>query len=167
MSKQWYAVYTKPRQEVRAEQNLHNQNFRVYLPRLLVEHQRGGKRVDVIEPMFPRYLFVELAIHEDNIAPIRSTCGVANIVRFTESPAVVPRHFVESLQQSEDEGKSYHSGAQNVFLAGSGVDVVAGPLAGLQAVVKCDKGDERVVLMLSMLGRENETLVPRHQLVPS
>lgn len=167
MSKKWYAIHTKPRQEKRAEENLQRQEFTVYLPRLQVAKRRKDQWVDVIEPMFPRYLFIELMLSEDNIAPIRSTMGVSKLVRFGDEPAVVPTTFIETLMKSQDQLKGCHVSTEELFEQGTTVEVVKGPLSGIQGIVKCDKGDDRVILLLNILGRENELSVSRNSLTPS
>ena len=58
--KSWYLVYTKPRQEEVALTNLTRQGYGVYLPRLRQLRKRSGKQVPVVEPLFPRYLFIHL-----------------------------------------------------------------------------------------------------------
>ena len=52
-----YAVVCKPRCEARAEFNLVNQGYQVFLPRLAAQTRRNGKWVDSLEPLLPRYLF--------------------------------------------------------------------------------------------------------------
>jgi hypothetical protein len=41
----WYVVYTKPRQEERARENLSNQGYTCFLHTLRVERLRAGHRV--------------------------------------------------------------------------------------------------------------------------
>ena len=43
---------------------------------------RKGKRVNVIESLFPGYLFVNVEGYEHLIGSIRSTCGVRQLLRF-------------------------------------------------------------------------------------
>ena len=56
----WYVTHTKPRQEIRAEEHLQRQGFHCFLPRIKRKRIRLKQRVEPIEPMFPRYLFVRL-----------------------------------------------------------------------------------------------------------
>ena len=73
----WYAVQTKPRQELVAEQNLQRQGFVTYLPRIRLRKRKRNKLVDAVEPLFPRYLFIHVDPDQDSLAPVRSTLGVA------------------------------------------------------------------------------------------
>src|SRR5512140_3205972 len=73
----WYAILTKPRRETLAEDNLRNQGYDVYLPRLQIEQRRNVRWITAVEPLFPRYLFVRAANARQSFAPVRSTPGVA------------------------------------------------------------------------------------------
>ena len=85
----WYAVQTKPRQEAVAELHLQRQHFETYLPKILVRKHRRDKWTKVVEPLFPRYLFVRLDPDENSLSPVRSTKGVAGPVRFGRTAAAV------------------------------------------------------------------------------
>ena len=98
----WYAVQTKPRQERVAEDNLARQDYTTYLPRLKTSKHRRGQWVDVVEPLFPRYLFIHVDPDEHSIAPVRSTLGVANLVRFGHRLKPVPTRVIDYLKQHED-----------------------------------------------------------------
>ena len=80
----WYLIHTKPRQEHIALTNLERQGYTCYLPLLRVEKIRRRKAEVVSEPMFARYLFVRLSTSDNapSWAPIRSTLGVSQLVRF-------------------------------------------------------------------------------------
>ena len=54
----WYCVHTKPRAEALALEHLQRQAFECLLPRIQHSVLRGGRRLRVIEPLFPRYLFL-------------------------------------------------------------------------------------------------------------
>ncbi|HEY5790780.1 MAG TPA: transcriptional activator RfaH, partial [Gammaproteobacteria bacterium] len=131
--KHWHLVHTKPRQEARAAENLGRQGYAVYLPLALALRRRRGKPERLVEPLFPRYLFIRLEPGVDNWAPLRSTLGVSRVVRFTEEAAVVPDDLIAALRAHEDE-----SGLCNLQLAppqeGDRVLVVEGSLAGLEGV---------------------------------
>ncbi|HFC29569.1 MAG TPA: transcriptional activator RfaH, partial [Oceanospirillales bacterium] len=87
--KQWLAVHSKPRQETIAEENLARQGFEVYCPKIQIERKKRGKRIKVIEALFPRYLFVKFKSGHDSATSIRYTRGVTQIVRFGNELAIV------------------------------------------------------------------------------
>ena len=69
----WYLLYSKPRQEGVAVENLKRQGYETYLPLVRTRRRRQGQYVSLVEPMFPRYLFIHLSDQTDNWGPIRST----------------------------------------------------------------------------------------------
>ncbi len=82
----WFLVQTKPAAEKSALEHLERQGYRVYHPRLLQRALRRGRWLDRIVSLFPRYVFVQVDVGPPVAAPIRSTVGVANVVRFGAKP---------------------------------------------------------------------------------
>jgi len=152
--RRWYLVYTKPRQEEVAERNLLRQQYHIYLPRVMQVRRRRGRRVSRVEPLFPRYLFIDLDTRNDNWAPIRSTYGVSNLVRFAGQPAVVPRELVTGLQRRDDT-----QGIQRVpveeFTPGGRVRIVEGPLMGYEGIYEAKSSRDRVTILLDIVGRRS------------
>ena len=99
----WYVVQSKPRKESLAEENLQRQGFTTYYPHTAQPKRRRQRWQKVLEPLFPRYLFVQLNVGVDNFAPIRSTLGVVVLVHFGNQPAVMPVSAIEAIQQQEQE----------------------------------------------------------------
>jgi transcriptional antiterminator RfaH len=72
----WYAVVSKPRQEQSALENLQRQGFECFLPMAENPYQRRSKKHQrIVEPLFPRYLFLRADASQQNLAPVRSTKG--------------------------------------------------------------------------------------------
>jgi len=157
-SKSWYLVYTKPRQEEIALTNLHRQGYGVYLPRVRQARKRQGRRTMVVEPLFPRYLFIHLDTHTDNWGPIRSTLGVASLVRFGREPARIPDELVVFLRTREGEA-GLHEWAEQSYRAGDRVRVAEGAFRGYEGILLARNSRERVVVLLDILGRQVRTLV--------
>lgn len=162
----WYAVLTKPRREELAAANLANQGYRVCLPRLSTQHRRNGKWIDAVEPLFPRYLFVAAANERQSLAPVRSTLGVCGLVRFGGQPATVPEAVVEALRQRQDP-ETGACARRSPFRPGAGVEFRAGPFTGLRGVFDMETGEERVYVLLDLLGKTNRLQVSRDWLVPA
>src|SRR5262245_43938276 len=93
----WYLVFTQAQGEQTASINLGRQGYRVYCPRLQRRTLSRGRWIERIVALFPRYLFVQLDAARQSLAPVRSTIGVAGIVRFGAEPALVPQGMVDAL----------------------------------------------------------------------
>lgn len=157
-TKRWYLVYTKPRQERTARSNLDRQGYDVYLPLVRKATRRHGRRVTGVVPLFPRYLFVRLDQTTDNWGPIRSTLGVASMVRFGQEPARAPDDLVAYLHAREDE-----QGVQDLpveeFRPGTKVRIAEGAFMGYEGIYLARSGRERVVVLLQLCGRPARTVL--------
>jgi len=151
-SRAWYLVYTKPLQEKVARENLARQDYEAYLPLIRNRRRRAGRGVDVVEPMFPRYLFIHLNSTTDNWGPIRSTVGVANLVRFANRAARVPCDLIEALRVREDDA-GLQAVERSRFERGARVRIEEGPFAGYEAIFHASSGQSRVLLLLEVAGK--------------
>ena len=163
--KHWYAVCCKPRQELVAQENLLHQGFHVYLPRINVKKRHRGKWIDVIEVLFPRYIFVQVNPVRQSTAPVRSTRGVAGLVRFGEQPAVVPDEVIDALVRREDLDSGLYQDNRPMFYTGEPVKLVEGPLAGMEGLFVQEDGEKRVTVLLELLGKTNKIKVERDWIV--
>ena len=164
--KSWYLVYTKPRQEALAQANLERQDYGVYLPKVRLMCRRRGKQEAVVEPLFPRYLFIHLDTQSDNWGPIRSTFGVASLVRFGSEPAQVSDELVAHLKAQEGQD-GLHEWAEPNLKVGDRVRVAEGPLKGVEGILLARSGQERVMLLLEMLGKEVRTHLVTGKIEPA
>ena len=144
----WLLVATKPRSEVVARQHLERQGFEVCLPQITLRKRKQGTWQQVTEPMFPGYVFVGVVLGEVDIAPISSTLGCVQLVRFGGQLVPLPASVVHTLL-------SYAQAPLNetkTFLAGERLRVESGPFEGLEAVFDKSRGQDRVQVLVSVLG---------------
>ena len=160
----WYAIYTKPRQERIALENLERQSYETYLPLIRSKRKRSGKWVESIDPMFSRYLFVRLEPGATSMASIRSTRGVSGLVRFGDQLVAVPDSFVNVLLQTADVETGVHVHEPALFRAGDGVVLTDGPLTDLHGIFEAADGEARAIILMSILGAETRVTVPVDQL---
>jgi transcriptional antiterminator RfaH len=153
--KLWYAVQSKARQEQRAELNLQHQGFECYSPKYIRQQIKGGKKRVSEEYLFPGYLFVNLS-REESWVPLRHTRGVTRIVSFGDKPLVVDGEVIVQLKTRSDAQV-----ADSEIAVGERVLISDGPLAGLEAIFMSMDGEERVVLLMSLLHRQQQIVVPR------
>jgi transcriptional antiterminator RfaH len=159
----WYLVYTKPRQENLAQENLARQGYETYLPRVYQTRRRNGRYVKTVEAFFPRYLFIHLDSETDNWAPIRSTIGVSKLVRFDNIPAVVPDQLIQALQ-SNDHEDGIQRLVQKNLMRGDKVTIIDGPLAGYQGIYQQQNSAERVAVLVDLVGKNTLLNISVHDL---
>lgn len=151
----WYLIHCKPREDERALENLERQGFECYRPAQLVERRRNGRRCTVPEPLFPNYLFIRLDRVNDNWYPIRSTRGVIHIVRFNEFPLPVADAIIEGIRS-----RLAAVSVEPYLKPGDRVRIAEGPFSQLEAIFVANDGQNRVVLLLNILRRNQELSFP-------
>ncbi|MEX6502152.1 transcription/translation regulatory transformer protein RfaH [Pseudomonas zhanjiangensis] len=149
----WYLVQCKPRQDERAEDNLLRQGYACYRPQHSRERILRGRRQTIAESLFPGYLFIQLAA-DGNWAPLRSTRGVSRVIGFGGMPLPVDDRLIKQLRQRAA------AGIEQLFQAGDRVRITTGSFAELDAIFTAMDGEQRVVLLLNLLSRQQRISVP-------
>jgi transcriptional antiterminator RfaH len=156
----WFVARAKPSSEGAACLNLERQGYAVYYPRLQRRTVYRGRWIERILPLFPRYLFVRLDTSRQSLAPVRSTLGIADIVRFGSRPALVPDRIIAELRGRADAATGLHRLHTSALERGAAVRVIGGVFAGLDGIFEREVGEERVVVLLRLLGQETAVRIP-------
>ncbi len=153
MSRRWYVVQIQPRAEERAHRHLVNQGFEVYLPcyQRTVRHAR--RSVNVLRPLFPGYLFVHIDPEICQWRSINGTAGVYQILTDGVRPRPIAREVVEEIMAREDSTGVVKL-PPPVFVHGQRLRLLDGPLADYTGIFEETRDQERVILLLSLLGRD-------------
>ncbi|HKQ13590.1 MAG TPA: transcription termination/antitermination NusG family protein [Steroidobacteraceae bacterium] len=162
----WFLVLSKPAAEQCAQTHLERQGYRVYYPRLICSQLRRGRWCERIVALFPRYLFVQLDVARQSLAPVRSTVGVASVVRFGPDATVVPDDVIEGLIGRADPQSGLHRLADRKLEPGARINVVAGAFSGLDGIFERSAGADRVVVLLSLLGGSTAVCISADFVVP-
>lgn len=164
--KNWYAVYTQPRKEAVAQEHLERQGFEVFLPRYL-KRRSHARRVDTVPaPLFPRYIFVAFDAEVSGWHVIRSTRGVIDLVRNGLAPVQVSASIIEGIKQRQDEEGYVVLGRYVKLVRGAPIKIGAGPFANYEAIFELQRDEDRVVALLSLLGRQVAVQLPIKAIVP-
>lgn len=149
----WYLVQCKPRQDERAQEHLLRQGYHCYRPEHSCECIVRGRRQIKLQSLFPGYLFIALA-DDANWAPLRSTRGVTRMVGFGGMPLEVDAQLIAQLQRRAGQA------SKPVLQEGGSVRITDGSFAEVDAIYMAMDGDERVLLLLNVLNRQQQVSVP-------
>ena len=152
----WYLIKTKPRQENVAIKNLENQEYSTYCPTVKIKNN------NVV--LFPGYIFIHLDKKQENWSPIRSTKGVLNFVRFGLNFAQAPDTVIEFLKANELINKEKLINL-NKFKSGEKVQIIDGVFKNCIAIFKSSKPDERVILLMNLLGQQQAINIKQELLI--
>lgn len=151
----WFAVYTKPRQEHTALLNLERQSFECYLPMAETIHPcRAARKKSRPDPLFARYLFLRADPGRQSLASVRSTRGVAGLVRAGFELVKIPCSIINGLKTRMDRDTGLIPVGAVSLSSGDRVRIFDGPFAALEGVFKEHRGRSRSLLLFEVLGRE-------------
>jgi transcriptional antiterminator RfaH len=153
MTTSWYAVHTQTHAEAKALENLLRQGYRAYLPRCRTWVSHARRRQLALRPLFPRYLFAGVDEPGMRWRPILSTFGVSDVVRAGDRPAPVPSEVVEAIRTCEQEGAYDGLGMRHRLRPGELVRVTAGAFADMVGRLVELHDNDRVIVLLELLGR--------------
>ncbi len=152
----WYLIKTKPRQEIKAKKNLENQGYRAFCPMAKINNR--------LVVLFAGYLFVQLNEKTQNWSPVNSTKGVSQFVKFGLNFAKVPTSVIEFIKTNQHitAGKLNNL---NKFKPGDKVQISDGAFNNYMAIFKCYKSDERVILLMNLLGHEQSLSIKKESVI--
>jgi transcriptional antiterminator RfaH len=156
----WYVVHTQPRAEPLAIINLRNQGLETYLPRHLKRRRHARRTEWLPTPLFPAYLFVRFDVEQTRWRAIFSTFGVRYLICNGELPAPVPIGIVEDIRSCENDAGIVIVSKETPFDKGELVQIMTGALCDRVGLFDCITDNERVFILLDLLGRKVRVRVP-------
>ncbi len=148
--KNWYALYTKPRHEFKALEQLTELGIETYLPTITNTRQWSDRKKKVTEPLFRGYIFINSTETERHNAVARE--AVIKTIFFDGKPAVIPNQEIESIKKmlkSPEKIKVFNGITKGVI-----VRVESGPFIGIEGVVNSVSNDENTLsVSMQLLNR--------------
>ena len=157
----WYAVYTKPKEEERADTNLRAWGVKTFTPKIKERRRSRGYRneTNVIKHLFPRYIFAQF-ISNSELHKVNYTRGVCNVVGFGEKPCPVDDFIIETIQSQIGEEGFIQVGED--IRKGEKVMIQDGPFESLHGIVEGEVSDnDRLVVLLSSLSYQGRLIIEK------
>jgi len=146
----WVLIYTKAKQEIKANENLQRQGFKTFLPLIAPTNKNSEFKSPV--PVFPRYFFAQINLELHNWTSIKSSYGVSHIVMFSEKFTSIPNNVIQLIQDKLNEADIYKEDVSIVdYQKGDPVSIREGRFAGIDAIFLSKKSKDRVRLLLKLL----------------
>jgi transcription elongation factor/antiterminator RfaH len=157
----WYAIHTHPKQENRAEKNLHAWNVETFCPKIrdCRFNEFTGEPSYFIKPLFPRYLFARF-VPNNLLHKVRFTRGVHSVVCIDSDPAQVDDRVIEIIAAQIDETGFVKIGAD--LESGAKVLIQAGPFKGLTGIFEQEASAvDRIKILLDCISFQAHVEVKR------
>ncbi len=158
--KHWFVARTHAHAETKAAAHLRRQGFDVYLPRFAKTRRHARREERVIVPLFPRYLFVQMDLNHARWRAINGTVGIERLLANGDRPAPIPEGTIDDLQNQERPNGLLTPASLVRLDRGAQLRLVEGAFAERVGIYERMTADQRVVLLLNLLGREIRITVP-------
>ncbi|MCX6152136.1 MAG: UpxY family transcription antiterminator [Ignavibacteriales bacterium] len=161
LSKNWFALYTKPRHEFKASENLHLVEVEHYLPTVTRLKQWSDRKKKIIEPLIRGYIFVFVTEKERFLALQQN--GIVRCVSFHGQPAIIPEWQIENLKKMLNRDSDFT--LSEVIKVGAKVKVIDGPFQGVIGVVNYTQSGKTISITIDMLKRSVTAVLPAESVV--
>jgi transcriptional antiterminator RfaH len=156
MSKEWFILQYKSNSHHLAEKNLTLQGFETFLPLHETTSRRLSRFISTSKPLFPGYMFIKFDRAESKWRKINSTYGVSRLITFNSNLKSIPTIFVDHLTKRYDlSGKLLPI---RKLKKGDQVTVLKGPFANFIATVEKYEADQRIWILMDLMGRKTKII---------
>ena len=146
----WLALVVRSRHEKSVKTILDSKGYRTALPLVRCIHKRStGSAWDSQKPLIAGYVFA--ALDPENPFRMVTTPGVVHIVSFGSEPAAIPEAEIDALVRIAASGLPVASCGYTRI--GETVELIDGPLKGVQGIVLRQAKTTRLVVGVELLQR--------------
>ena len=145
----WYALYTRSRFEKKLLSELTDRSIDVFLPMREVLSRWKDRKKRIWIPLFPGYLFVRQVDTPANRYRVLNIPGAVRFVGIEGHAEPVPEEQLEAVRRFLESSISIDP--YPYLHVGRRVEVVAGPLKGIQGILVQKKGRFRFVLQVDLI----------------
>ena len=165
MSKEWFILQFKSNSHNKALKNLNRQGFETFLPLHETTSRKLSRFINTSKPLFPGYMFIRFDKAESEWHKINNTFGVSHLITFNSILKSIPTKFVDNLMKRYDvSGKLLPI---QKLKKGDQVTVLKGPFANFIATVEKYEADQRIWILMDLMGRKTKIQTPSDNLTLS
>jgi transcriptional antiterminator RfaH len=165
MSKEWFILQFKSNSHHQAARNLNRQGFETFLPLHDATSRKLSRFINTSKPLFPGYMFIKFDRAESDWHKVNNTYGVSRLLTFNSILKPIPTKFVDSLM------KRYDSSGKLIPIEklknGDQVMVLKGPFANFIATVEKYEDDQRIWVLMDLMGRKTKIHTSSDALQPT
>jgi transcription antitermination factor NusG len=157
---QWFAVWTRSRQEKSSAAILTTLGIQHYLPLKSETRQWSDRRQTVTVPLFSGYLFVRLNSVRNGQLQVLKTPGIVGFVGNQTGPLSVPDQQIEDIRAVLE--KRIECIVLPLLNEGERVRVKRGPLAGVEGRLVRNNSSTRLAISIEMIHKSLMVSVSRN-----
>ena len=162
MSKLWAILQFKPNAHKLAKHNLNQQGFDTFLPFEEITKLTKGKLLSTQRPLFPGYMFVTFERENMHWHKINCTYGVSKLLTINNEPYIIPNTLINGIMAQCNQADVLIP--QKQFYKDDRVCIVSGPFENYIATVESIDKNERIWVLIDLMGQATRTLVDTKKL---
>jgi len=156
-SRFWYALRIHSQREKFVSSQLTWRGVSHFLPLYAVIHRWSDRQKKVELPLFPGYLFVNIADSNESKLSVLSTPGVAHFVGIKDQPSTISEAEIEAVRKVTSGETAWQ---EHPYLeAGTRVRIHGGALDGTEGIFQRHKGKHKLVISIQALQRSLAVVV--------
>ncbi len=144
---EWYALYTRARHEKAVAEELLRRGIEAFVPLREVRSQWKDRQKRVQLPLFPGYLFVHF--DQTRRREVLQPAGAVSLVGLHGVLAPIPNAQIEALRTICRTNRPLSP--VPYLTEGERIQIVNGPLAGLQGLVSEQEGRHCLIVSVDLL----------------
>jgi transcriptional antiterminator RfaH len=154
MSKEWFILQFKANSHHQATKNLNQQGFETFLPLHDTTLRKASRFKNTTKPLFPGYMFITFDRANTRWHKINNTYGVSRLVTFNSTLKSIPSIIIENLiNRCDKSGKIL---PLKKLAEGDQVKILNGPFASFIASVEKYETDQRIWVLMNLMGRKTK-----------
>lgn len=155
--KVWMVATYKINEFNRLKENLSNQNFQYYHPKIKTKKNDSSVKE---EALFPGYIFIHASL--DKYTKIKYTKGISKVIQFNNNVAILGDEEINQLRVLEKESLTKPI-VQKVFVGQEAV-MSDGPFKGSIITIASLPEKERVNIFIDILGSKRKASAPLNEI---
>ncbi|MCC6548492.1 MAG: UpxY family transcription antiterminator [Ignavibacteriaceae bacterium] len=152
----WFALYTKPRSEFKAELQLRSSGIESYLPSIKKVSVWSDRTKKIRSIIIPSYIFVYTSLKERTLALQQPS--IVRCLYEHGRPAKIPDWEIENLRNFLNKGEKYI--VMNGLVKGAKVRITAGPFAEVTGIIVEESNQKSFAVAIELLNRTIVTHFP-------
>ena len=147
--KNWYALYTKPRNEKKVTERLSKQGYEMYCPLVRTLRQWSDRKKKVTEPLLRGYIFI-YADEQERLISVEQR-SIVRCLFDAGKAARIPEWQIENIKKmlQTDSEILVHNG----IVPGAKVIIKSGPFEGIIGTIVTGKAGKSISVTIDILNR--------------
>ena len=145
----WYALYTRSRFEKKLMSELSDRSIEVFLPMREILSRWKDRKKRIWIPLFPGYIFVHQVDTPANRYRVLNVPGAVRFVGFNSQTVPIPQEQIDGVRRFLEAKLAVDP--YPYMKVGRRVEVIAGPLKGIQGTLVQKKARFRFVIQVDLI----------------